>query len=211
VLIRLSAHHSRRNMNGIDEMIAIQGLPDDLIFRFHEGKRYLKGPWEIDPEKNIPKHIREHCETFDIAVDLPKERNEMTGTLQMVTDTVQAIGFRIALDNNPGKELWARIERLIEGHTPNDKKIPRPAIVAPNQKEDFFLSAEDIPVVDLRPKMTETVTVVTTPSPIVQMKVEGPSSFSCLVCHKSFSEKRGLWMHGRKMRHAVDQPVAVGG
>ena len=42
MLIRVCAHFTEgANMQGIDEMIRIDGLPDDLMFRFKNGKRYL--------------------------------------------------------------------------------------------------------------------------------------------------------------------------
>lgn len=212
MLIRLCAHFSRQNMNGIDELIRIDGLPEALLFRAKDGKRYLNAPWEIDPDMNIPSYIREHCEPTEITIDLPKERDGVTGLLQTPVDTVRVLGVRLQLDNNPGKEMWAQIERIIEGHTPNDKKIPKPAVVAPNQKDPFFLEAKDIPVVDLRPaKLVPLVTASSAPVAVFNpvIKTETPEVFTCGVCQKSFGAQRGLWMHERKTRHKVKEPVAV--
>jgi hypothetical protein len=211
MLLRLCSHHTRRNMNGIDEMISILGLPETMLFRFKGESRYLNDPWEIDAPVNIPVSIRSVCEPVEITVDLPKERNEVTGVLQSPTDKITILGVRIRMDNNPGKELWAKIERLIEAATPNDKKIPFPKPVAPNQKEAFFLEAGDIPVVDLRPaKAPETVTVSTaTVAVIPDIPVKAPETFQCAVCQKSFGQQRGLWMHERKMRHKAKEPVAA--
>lgn len=213
MLIRLIAHARKGNPNLIDELIRIDGLPDRLVFRFKDGKRYLAAPWEPDVDVNIPKHIREHCVPIEITEDLPTERNQVTGEMQKPSDTRTILGVRINLDNNPGKELWTQLERIIDDATPRDRKVPIPAIVAPNQKDPFFLEAKDIPVVDLNtPKVEVPVTVaVAAEVPVIFTSPVKPSTFVCGVCNKHFDQQRGLWMHERKTRHKVKEPVAVGG
>lgn len=222
MLIRLVSHATRRNSNLIDELIRIDGLPEDMVYRFSNGKRYLKSPWEPDIDANIPRHIREHCEPVVITEDLPPERNQVTGELQKPTDTKTILGVRLNLDNNPGKEVWEQITRILEHSIPRDMKIPLPAIVAPNQKDAFSLEAKDIPVVDLRPPKVQPTITVATPAvvqiqPVVAFnppKAEEPIQpvvFTCGVCKKSFEAQRGLWMHERKTRHKVKEAVAVGG
>jgi hypothetical protein len=209
MLIRVCAHFSRRNMNGIDELIRIEGLPDDVIFRFKDGKRYLKSPWEPDLDANIPVHIRSLCTPMDITEDLPVEKNEQTGKWQAPSDTRRILGVRVQLDNNPGREMWAQIERILDRGTPRDQKIPVPAVVAPNQKDPFSLEVQDIPVVNLRPEPGVVVPTVTVASNVEAQLMPRPEEFICGVCSKSFSAQRGLWMHERKTRHKVKEPVGA--
>jgi len=219
MLIRLVSHARKGNPNLIDELIRIEGLPEDMLFRFRDGKKYLKSPWEPDADINIPHHIREHCDPMDITVDLPPEKNEVTGVLQRPVDTFRILGVKLVMDNNPGKEMWTQIERILDMATPRDKKVPVPAIVAQNHRDQFFLESKDIPVCDLRPpKMEVPVTVSTAVKveipvipfnpPNVDESVK-PVKFTCGVCHKIFGQQRGLWMHERKTRHKAKEPVAV--
>lgn len=221
MLIRLVAHAHKGNPNLIDELIRIDGLPDNLLYHFKDGKCYLMPPWEPDIDANIPKHIREHCQRVEITRDLPPERNEITGVMQRPSDTFTILGVKINLDNTPGKEMWAQIERILDMGTPRDRKVPTPRVVAPNQKDAFFLDAEDIPVCDLRPPKIEvpvtTSEAVKVEIPVAPVPAPAPAAppvhrvYTCGVCQKSFVAERGLWMHERKMRHKVQEPVAVGG
>jgi hypothetical protein len=216
MLIRVISHFHKENTHGIDELIRIENLPEDMIFRKKDGKVYLNSPWERDIDSNIPNHIREHCTPVDITEDLPREKNESTGQWQIPSDTIRILGVRLNLDSTPGSEMWKKLERILDRGTSRDQKIPRPAVVAPNQKDPFSLEASDIPVVILKPEIVavaETKTGVAVPfnPPTVEVKVEeSPAQmFECGVCKKEFSAQRGLWMHERKTRHKVKEPVVA--
>ena len=217
MLIRIVSHFHKKNTHGIDELIRIENLPDDMMFWHRNGKTYLKTPWQRDVDANIPTNIREHCTPIDITEDLPREKNEATGLWQTPQDTVRILGVKLDLDSTPGMEMWKQLQRILDRGTSRDQKVPEPAVVAPNQKDPFFLEASDIPVVILKPELTEksivTETVVTAPvtPPPLEVKVDEPKPdvFECGVCHKKFGQQRGLWMHERKMRHKVKEPVAA--
>jgi len=112
--------------------------------------------------------------------------------------------------------MWRKLQRILDHGTSRDQKVPEPVVVAPDQKSAFFLEAKDIPVVILKkeivvsPIIQETVTVSSAVE--AEIKIEEkvvPQMFECGVCKKEFSAQRGLWMHERKTRHKVKEPVAV--
>ena len=211
-MLRIVSHFHKQNTHGIDELIRIDGLPDDMMFRRKDGKVYLQSPWERDVDANIPKDIREHCTPIDITEDLPREKNEATGVWQIPSDTVRILGVKLNLDSTPGMEMWRKLERIIESGTPREQRIPRPAVVAPDQKSPFFLEAKDIPVVILKSEVvTTTATAVSAPfnPPKIDVEVSPPQMFECGECKKEFSAQRGLWMHERKMRHKSKEPVVA--
>jgi protein-disulfide isomerase len=176
-----------------------------MMFRKLDGKTYLRVPFERDIDANIPVSIREHCVPMDITEDLPREKNEATGAWQTPSDTIRILGVRLNLDSTPGMEMWKKIERILDRGTSRDQKIPVPAVVAPNQKDPFSLEASDIPVVILKKEILVSSDVeVSEPVDIVV-----PQSFTCGVCQKSFPAQRSLWMHERKTRHKVKEPVVA--
>lgn len=218
MLIRICSHFHKQNTHGIDELIRIDGLPDDFMFRREGDKVFLKDPFVKDIDANIPKDIREHCSPMDITENLPREKNEATGQWQTPSDTVRILGVKLDLDSMPGAEAWKKLQRILERDTPRDQKVPVPAVVAPDMTSPFFLEAKDIPVVTLRheviqaPIMTQTVVTAPVEVPKMEVKTEEevvPQQFECGVCHKIFNQQRGLWMHERKTRHKVKEPVAV--
>lgn len=215
MLIRICSHFHKQNTHGIDELIRIDGLPDDLMFRRQEGKVFLVYPFVRDVDANIPKDIREHCTPMDITENLPREKNEATGQWQTPSDTIRILGVKLDLDSTPGMEMWKKLQRILERDTPRDQKVPVPAVVAPDMTSPFFLEAKDIPVVVLRQEavrpeiLTQTVVEVPVEAPKMDVKVEEPRKFECGVCHKVFGQQRGLWMHERKTRHKVKEPVAA--
>ena len=217
MLLRIVSHFHKQNTHGIDELIRIEGLPDDFMFRRSGGKVFLKLPWERDIDANIPKEIREHCTPIDITENLPREKNESTGQWQEPCDTVRILGVKLNLDSTPGMETWKQLQRILDRDTPRDQKVPAPAVVAPDMTAPFFLEAKDIPVVILRKEIispvVETKTTVTAPVEVPKMELKVEESpvqmFECGVCHKEFSAQRGLWMHERKTRHKVKEPVVV--
>ena len=210
MLIRVTARFHKQNSHGIDELIVIRGLPDDIMFRHKEGRTYLRFPWEMDIDANIPLHIRELCTPMDISEDLPREKNEVTGQWQNPTDTRRVLGVKISLDHTPGTEMWRQVERILEHETPRDRKLPTPIKVAPDQQAPFALEVKDIPLVILPAAavvLTETKTTADAAPVILEMKTKVP--FQCAVCQKTFDELRGLLMHGRRMRHKAHEPVAA--
>jgi hypothetical protein len=215
MLIRIISHFHKKNTHGIDELIRIENLPDDMMFTRKDGRVYLRSPWTRDVDANIPKEIREHCTPMDITEDLPREKNEATGAWQTPSDTVRILGVRLDLDSTPGMETWKKLQRILDRGTSRDQKVPEPAVVAPDQKSAFALEAHEIPVVILKPEVAvpaQTVTAVAVPvePPKVVVKVEEPvQMFECGVCHKEFNAQRGLWMHERKTRHKVKEPAVA--
>jgi hypothetical protein len=215
VLIRIVSHFHKKNTHGIDELIRIDNLPDDLMFWHRDGRTYLKIPWERDIDTNIPKSIREHCTPMDITEDLPREKNEATGQWQTPSDTIRILGVKLNLDSTPGAEMWVKLQRILDRGTSRDQRIPEPAVVAPDQKSDFFLEAKDIPVVILKPESPSVSTVTAVLNPVEPPKVDvtvedSPRQmFECGVCHKEFDAQRGLWMHERKTRHKVKEPAVA--
>jgi hypothetical protein len=207
MLIRICSHFHKQNSHGIDEMIRIDGLPDDFMFRRSGGKVFLKTPWVKDIDANIPKEIREHCEPIDITENLPREKNEATGQWQEPSDTVRVLGVKLDLDSTPGMETWKQLQRILDRDTPRDQKVPVPAVVAPNMTDPFFLEAKDIPVVILRKEIIAP-SVVHEPE-LPKAEESAIQMFECGVCHKEFNAQRGLWMHERKTRHKVKEPLAV--
>ena len=208
MLIRVVSHFHKENTHGIDELIRIDNLPEDLMFRKLDGKTYLRFPFERDIDANIPVTIREHCSPMDITEDMPREKNESTGLWQTPSDTIRILGVRINLDSTPGMEMWKKIERILDRGTSRDQKVPAPAVVAPNQKDPFSLEASDIPVVVLKREIltSSDVSLSVEPAEIISTPSE---SFICGVCQKSFPAQRGLWMHERKTRHKVKEPVVA--
>jgi len=218
MLIRICSHFHKQNTHGIDELIRIEGLPEDFIFRRSGNKLFLKAPWERDIDANIPKEIREHCTPVDITENLPREKNEATGEWQEPSDTIRILGVKLNLDSTPGMETWKQLQRILDRDTPRDQKVPVPAVVAPNMTDPFYLEAKDIPVVILRQEVRAPViiteTTVTSAVPVPEMTIEvasepKPDKFECGVCHKKFDAQRGLWMHERKTRHKVKEPVVA--
>lgn len=213
MLIRIISHFHKKNTHGIDELIRIDGLQDELMFRRKDGKVYLQTPWERDIDSNIPKEIREHCTPMDITEDLPREKNEATGQWQVPSDTIRILGVRLNLDTTPGMEMWRKLERILNMETPRDQRIPEPAVVAPDQKSPFFLEAKDIPVVILKKEIVapvaQTATAVSVPFNPPKIDVDVSQKFYCGECKKEFSAQRGLWMHERKMRHKSKEPVVA--
>lgn len=204
MLIRIVSHFTKANKHGIDELIRIDGLPDDMMFTRRNGKVYLKSPWEKDIDVNIPKNIRGACNPMDISEDLPREKNEVSGNWQNPTDTRTVLGVKLNLDIQPGLEMWKRIQRILEHSVPRDMKIPVPRPVAPDQKENFDLEESDIPVV-----IIDSSEKVEVPVPVAVVEEVKKTIFTCGICSKEFNAQRGLWMHERKKRHKVNDPVAA--
>jgi len=229
MLIRLCGHHID-NPNHIDKLICIKGLPDEWFFRNGKYGRELIRPWQPDVEENIPKDIRHLCDPIEfVQVFPPIEKGR-----ESVVDKVVAIGLRFDYLTEAGMTMWDKIERYLERTVPRDQMVPKPVLVAPNQKSLFDphearrssrgsleLRKAEIPVIDLRPQEPAVPVVVPTiqVQPPVQTTTAAPAATStftrvdptmvrCEPCGKDFNE-RGLRMHNMK-KHPEKKPEAVG-
>lgn len=217
-LIRLAGHFIN-NPNHIDKLICIKGLPEEWIFRPSKfGGKELVHPWKPDVDANIPESIRHLCEPTEVTIVFPPiEKGK-----ESVVDKIMVLGIKFDYMTEPGQVLWEKIERYLDRMTPRDQRIPVPVLVAPDQKSQFNphmprrtprgsleLIPSDIPVVDLRIPVIETVSasapvstavlvapvtpVVSVPAPIVEEKKA--EVFKCEKCDKVFDKKRALFMH----------------
>ncbi len=227
MLIRLCGHHID-NPNHIDKLICIKGLPDEFFFRVTKHGKELIRPWEPDVEANIPKEIRHLCDPFEITqVFPPIEKGK-----ESVIDKTTVLGLRFNFISEAGETMWERIERYLERSVARDQMIPKPVIVAPNQKSLFDphearrssrgsleLRKAEIPVIDVsRPEpvappiitvQAPIVTAAAAPAPAVVVTHEAaPFTFRCEPCGKDFNE-RGLRMHNMK-KHSAVNPVPAG-
>lgn len=230
MLIRLCGHHID-NPNHIDKLICIKGLPEDFFFKTTKHGKELVRPWEPDIEENIPQQIRHLCDPVEITqVFPPIEKGK-----ESIVDKKMVLGLRFNYISESGETMWEKIERYLERSVPRDKAVPKPVLVAPNQKSLFDphearrtsrgsleLRKSEIPVIELDPPaapaqilvqpIAPTVTV-TAPTTTVTKVAELSESvkqggFKCEPCGKEFNE-RGLRMHNMK-RHPVEKKEPVG-
>jgi len=224
MLIRLCGHFLD-NPNHIDKLIAIKGLPSEWFFRKSKWGTELVKPWQPDVEANIPQSIRHLCETFDIVeVFPPIEKGRDT-----VVDNLTIIGVKLDFMTELGQTMWAQVERYLDRMTPRDKPIPKPVLVAPNQKSDFNphlarrtvrgsleLTPSEIPDVDLR---TPETILVSQPAPTEALAVAAPvekpappaplhQAVVCPECRKSIKSGAGLRLH-MGLVHKKKAAVAV--
>jgi hypothetical protein len=220
MMIRLAGHFID-NPNHIDKLICIKGLPDDMFFRNGAHGRELIRPWVADVEVNIPKEIRHLCDEFKFVQYFPPIDKDHKGFV----DEITALGVKFEYISEAGQTMWERIERYLERSVPRDQIIPKPVLVAPNQKSGFDphearrgargnleLRKADVPVIDLRqPEPTPTVvvqppvqtaTVYAAPVVKLETKQSEPAPIAeklsrCDPCQKDFNE-RGLRMHNMK-------------
>lgn len=216
MLIRIAAH-PRNNPRLIDKMIVIKGIPYDWIFKKVERGDQLLKPWEPDVDANIPNHIRHLCTPITFVQWFPPintDRRNYDG----FWDKRTCFGLKLEYSYGPGRDMWDKIEDLIDRSLSRFEKMPDAVVVAKDQKSPFetFLIkksdkgtemiASEIPVVDLR-RETEIVTLVT-PSmttavevPIVNTVTEVKGS-KC-ECGKVFEKERAMRMHKMKAHPKV--------
>ncbi len=226
MLIRLCGHHID-NPNHIDKLICIKGLPDEFFFRISKHGKELIRPWEPDVEANIPKEIRHLCDPFEIAeVFPPIEKGR-----DSVVDKRTILGLRFNYISEAGETMWERIERYLERSVSRDQMIPKPVLVAPNQKSLFDphearrstrgsleLRKSEVPIIDVsrpEPIVTPIITVqspvasaAANSAPIITVSNSAAVIARCEPCGKDFNE-RGLRMHNMK-KHPTGNPVPVG-
>ena len=219
MLIRLCGHFID-NPSHIDKLICIKGLPEAFFFRWnekYEGNELIK-PWEPDVEANIPESIRHLCDSFEvIKVFPPIEKGR-----EYIVDRKRCLGLRFDYMTEAGQTMWDKIENYLERSVSRDQSIPKPCIVAPNQKDGFNphecrrsvrgsleLRPCEIPVVDLRKTLepevivkpepvttgnTGTVEVIKVDLESVPVKKSG-NGLECGECGKKFDKPRQLSMH----------------
>ena len=220
MLIRLVSHF-HLNPKHIDKLIAIKGLPEDWIFRRTEdGMLELKRPWEPDIDVNIPQDIRQFCEPTYIIVNYPALQPGVKGFVERK----QILGIKLDYMTEPGRELWERIERFIEGTLPRTERVPRPVLCAKDEHSVFetyeskrsstgsiFLEPAQVPELDLRPYLVKTPVVVESPVTVVAQdppSIPRASQFACDRCPKAFDKANALRMH--KLRgHPAKEKVEV--
>lgn len=216
MLIRLAGHFID-NPAHIDKLICIKGLPEEWFFR--ENKKYqgkeLIAPWLPDIESNIPQSIRHLCDTLEvIRIFPPIEKGR-----EYIVDRFNIIGVRFDYMTESGQTTWDKIERYLERMVPRDQMVPKPVLVAPNQKSEFnphearrttrgsleFRPAE-VPMIDLgiREETTlvipSSVSMTTSQSASVVLTEEKPKKepkevFKCDECDKKFKKDGFLRLH----------------
>jgi hypothetical protein len=214
MLIRLVGHNVKdrrheKNPHAIDKLFVVNGLPEEWMFRkTPDGGKEIVRPWEADVDANIPVAIRHLCEKTEITQRFsPIEKGA-----QGFTDKRIILGLRLDLSNQPAKEMWERVEDYIERSLPRDERFPSPRVVAKDHREAFSLEPDQIPVVNLLPKVEVplvTRTVVETPAAAVFVPKEETferAEYKCPEpeCGMSFPRQQGLRMHNTK-RHRKEK------
>ena len=212
MLIRLVGHF-RNNPKSIDKLIAIKGLPEDWIFRElpnGEGKT-LVSPWIADIDKNIPHDIRSACEPVYLTFKYPP----IEKGAKEVLEKRQVLGIKLDYMTEPGRELWDKIERYLEGTVPRDMQVPKPVLCSRDERSPFETHAakrnstgslelipSPIPEIDLTPYTIKKVEYVEPPPVLVEKEPEGPTrmakEFKCDECEKEFAFEKVLKRHKRQ-------------
>lgn len=231
MLIRIVGHF-KNNPRNIDKMIAIKGLPEDFIFRDGPNGKELVHPWKPDIDKNIPYEIRHLCEPIQITFRYPPvERGA-----NWVIESRQVKGLLIDYMTEPGREMWDKVERFVEGTLPRYEPVPVPVLLAKDPHSPFqtYMPKRDamnhlelhespIPEIDLRPYVNErealiqkqqTAMRVDLPAPepaptTPEPEVPSAPEFKCDQCDYIHKSQRGIRMHTLK-RHTTLQNVSVG-
>lgn len=203
MLIRLCGH-PKKNSDHVDKLIVINGLPDEMLYVENKGERSVAQPWEADVDVNIPKYIRHLCTPTEVTYRFPP----IEKGAEPVVDKRVILGLKLDFQTQPGLEMWARIERILDNEIPRGEKIPEPVRVAEDMRKPFNLTADDIPVVDLLPKPPRPPTIPPPPVPSAVKEEPAPTkTFDC-ECGKKFPKEQGLKMHKMKTSHGK-VPVTV--
>lgn len=231
MLIRVTGHFID-NPNHIDKLIAIKGIPEDWIFKETKNGKELLKPWEPDVDINIPKSIRHLCEPVEVTVVFPPIEKGR----ESVIDKRTILGLKLDFLTGPGRDMWEKVEEYLDRSVPRDQRVPKPALVAPNQKSEFNphiakrtvrgsleLQSCEIPEIIL-PQLEKKVEVITTSNaqaviiheniiPAKKQRARKPDGvFKCDECPKVFTREQAIRMH-KTMRHkkievpVVEQPI----
>ena len=219
MLIRLVSHF-KFNPKHIDKLIAIKGLPEDWIFNETPEGKELKRPWTPDVDKNIPMDIRQFCEPTYITIKYPPLSAGVPG----IVERKQILGIVLDFMTEPGREMWEKVERFIEGTIPRNERVPQAVVCAKDEHSIFetyepkksstgsiYLDPAQVPEIDLRPYLIKPSVVLESPVAVVaQAPLPTPQAadFSCEQCHKVFDKPRALRMHAMKA-HPNKEKVSV--
>src|SRR3982750_4961633 len=188
MLILLVSHH-KENQHHIDKLINIEGLPQEWFFYEKEGRKYIKGPWEIAPTTNLPPDIRTHFQPqpMKICSETPMEFRvgDQPQAPRWITQEHDAYALRIDYQNGPGHDMWEQVEEILDRETPRHLKVPKPAKVG--DRQTWKLQASEVPSVRLNG--AEPVIVPGSPP------VARPNELVCDQCQATFEKDRALWMH----------------
>lgn len=146
MLIRLVSH-SKNNKLHLDKFIAIEGIPDHMLYETRSGNKCLKGFLGTDVPENIPKDIkREFFKNESINRYIaPFEKGA-----EAVFQEVPLYSVVIDCATRQGADLWNALERMIDDQTPRDRKVVEPVVVAKDLRSGFTITSEDVPVVTLQ-------------------------------------------------------------
>lgn len=228
MLIRLMGHFID-NPAHIDKLICIKGLPDEWFFRPVKrkiGDEVVKGkellpPWLPEIEANLPQSVKHLCEPIEIIKIFPPiQPNALS-----VVDRFNIIGVRFDYMTEAGQTMWDRIDRYLERMVPRDQLVPKPVLVAANQKAEFSphearrsvrgsleLRTAEVPVVDLRsePAIAQIITQVapaTISTPAATIVTMDQPAEACAKCVEYAARPQALRMH--KMKAHKPEPVGV--
>lgn len=145
MLLRLVSH-AKNNKQHIDKLIAIEGIPDSMLYEIRNGKKCLKGFLSTDIAENIPKDIRNEFYENDMVYKYiaPFEKNA-----EPVFQELELYSVVIDCSTRQGADLWGSLERMIDDQTPRDRKVTEPVVVAKDLRSGFSISSEDVPRVTL--------------------------------------------------------------
>ena len=221
MLIKLLGHFID-NPQHIDKIIAIKGLPSDWLFRASKyGGKELIVPWKEEPEERIPASIRHMCEEVEITVVYPPIEKGRDS----VVDKKKILAVSLDYTSGPGQEMWDKVERYLERSIPRDQKVPKPVLMAPNQKSDFSphearrsvrgsleMRPSEVPFVDLGNPNAGTAPVEE-PKSIVVQKLDEPNKepkvYSCKKCDYKTSELNVYRSHCVRGHKEVKEKVGV--
>lgn len=202
MLIRLVGHNVRdrrheKNPHAIDKLFVVNGLPEEWMFRkTSDGGKEIVRPWEADIDANIPVAIRHLCTKTEVTYKFsPIEK----GALPFIEKRM-ILGLRLDLSNQPAKEMWERVEDYIERSLPRDERFPSPRVIAKDHREAFSLEPDQIPVVNLVPKVEVPLQTrpIVVPSFETSEKEITQANYRCQECEFTSPKKQGLRMHEMK-------------
>jgi C2H2-type zinc finger protein len=208
MLIRLVGHF-KNNPKHIDKLIAIKGLPKEWIFREGTEGKELMRPWTADVDKNIPSDIRQFCEPEYITFRYPPVER---GAKEII-EHKKILGVCLDYMTEPGRELWEKIERYVEGTIPRNERIPVPVVCSKDEHSPFETfepkrssatnslvfepypapGENGVPEIDLNSYLPVAPVAA---APVAQIATV--STLACDQCSKVFDKIKALTMHKMK-------------
>lgn len=231
MLIRLTAHHLE-NPQHIDKLICIKGLPEDWFFRDNGRGMELAPPWKPDVTENIPTQIRHLCDVRQVVFYYPPIEKGRDG----IIESKPVYAMKLDFGTEPGRQMWAKVERYLEKTIPRDVEVARPVLCAKDLKSPFEtylatrrrtggmeLEPMDVPVIDLTlynaPKPISPLVAALPPAPptkIVAATVPATAPtappadtlLKCEECDYTHTKKQAIRMHTMK-RHPKLEKVGA--